>query len=107
VKTLVKVPSKIKIGALKANVGISDYIRVDDGYRGFFNQRTEELRLDTNLGGRSRDTVFLHEIVHMISINYESGLSEEDTSRVANGLFEFLYYNLGIELDWSDICETP
>ena len=73
-KTLVKVPSQIKIGALRANVGISDYIRVDDGYKGFFNQRTEELRLDTNLRGGSRDTVFLHEIVHMISINYESGL---------------------------------
>ena len=101
----VKVPKEIKIGALRADVGISDYIRVDDGYKGFFNQRTEELRLDINLTGGSRDTVFLHEIVHMISINSESGLSEEDTSRVANGFFEFLYYNLGIELDWSGIKE--
>jgi len=59
------------------------------------------------LGGRARDMTFLHEIVHMADINYESRLDESDVSRIANGLFEFLYYNLGIELDWSDICETP
>ena len=46
---------------------------------------------------------FLHEIIHMASINYEAGLNEEDVSRMANGLFEFLYYNLDIVLDWSEI----
>ncbi len=103
----VKVPSEIKIGALRAKVRMVSYIHADDNYRGLFNQRTEELQIDNQLGGRARDMTFLHEIVHMADINYEAGLNEGDVSRIANGLFEFLYRNLGIELDWSDISETP
>ena len=105
-RILAKIPSQIKIGALRANVKMVPYIHADDNYRGLFNQRTEELQVDNQLGGRARDMTFLHEIVHMASINYEAGLNEEDVSRMANGLFEFLYYNLDIVLDWSGIMET-
>ena len=105
VKTLVKVPSQIKIGALRANVSVVPYIHADDNFKGLFNQRTEQLQIDNQLGGRVRDTTFLHEVAHMIAINYEIGMNEEEISRTANGLFEFLYYNLGIELDWSEIEE--
>ncbi|KKK87133.1 hypothetical protein LCGC14_2756290 [marine sediment metagenome] len=106
-KILAKIPSQIKIGALRANVTIVPYIHADDNFRGLFNQRTEELQIDNQLGGRARDMTFLHEILHMIAINYELGENESDVSRLANGIFEFLYYGLGIELDWSDISGTP
>ncbi len=100
-----KIPNEIKIGALRAIVTVVPYIHADDNFRGLFNQRTEELQIDNQLGGRARDMTFLHEIVHMIAIDHEVEFDEHEISRVANGIFEFLYYNLGIELDWSDIQE--
>jgi len=98
----VRVPREVEIGALRASVGMAEHIRVDDGWQGSFNQRTEEILIDTSLGTRMRDMTFLHEIVHMVSINYEIGMGEDDISRMANGMLEFIT-KLGVELNWSEI----
>ena len=100
---IVEIPKIIKIGALKATLEIAPYAKCDDGYNGFFNQRTEVMGLDTTLGVGNRDRVLAHEITHMIDIDKECNLGEENISRIGNGWLEFLRDNLGIELDWSNI----
>jgi len=97
----VKVPKEIKIGTYKGFVKFREHIKVDDGYRGAYNQRTGELYIDPILL-MLRDRTLLHEVVHMISFNYECSWNEDDISRMANGLAEFLV-QLGIEFDWSEI----
>ena len=37
--------------------------------------------------------------------DYQVKSEDSDTTRMANGWGEFLFNNLGIELDWSDIEE--
>lgn len=101
----VKVPKELKIGVFSVKVGMKDYIRCDDGFKGTYNQRTGELYIDTQLRGEIRDSTFMHEVVHIIDHNYECGLSEENTSRIANGFVELLR-NLKMELDWSEIDEA-
>ena len=102
----IKVPKKIKIGSLVGDVKYKPYLRGDDGWKASYNQRTNALEIDTQLrGSASGDRSFLHEVVHMIDIDKECGLSEDNISRVANGVWEFLNRNLNIEFDWSEIKE--
>lgn len=99
----VKIPKKIKMGALMSKVKMSPLLRSDNGWRASLNQRTGVLEVDTELAGQIRDRSFYHEIVHKIDINYECGLNEENISRIANGLYEWEHDNLKIELSWEDI----
>lgn len=98
----VKLKRNFKIGSLEATLAYKDNIKLDDGWRGYYNQRTGEMHIDP-MGGITRDRTFSHEVIHMIDLNYECGLSEENISRLANGLDEFLKNVLGIEFDWSCI----
>jgi hypothetical protein len=98
----VKVPKTIKIGTVVGSVALMPYLKSDDSYKACYNRRTEDLLVDTELKGGLRDRSFLHEVVHMIDENYECGLGEDNTSRLANGFLELLG-QLGIELDWTEI----
>ena len=98
----IAIPNNITIGAFIAQVVIKDNLSGDDGYKGSYNQRTSELNIDSALFGEIRDRVFLHELMHVIALNYEVHLAEDDITRLANGLYEFLM-DAGIELDWCDI----
>ena len=45
------------------------YMKVDENWNGCFNQRTNLLGIDPVVG-ESKDRVFMHEIVHLIDLNY-------------------------------------
>lgn len=100
----IKIPKHFKIGATGADVGFQDNLKGDDGFNGTFNRRTEELMLDPKLSGHKLDKTFGHEVMEVIKENYNLEIAESDMSNIANGWLEFLY-QLGIELDWSDIKE--
>ena len=100
-KHRIKVPKRIKIGAHDYSVGYRQHMKLDDNWRGACNQRTGEILIDP-IGGDTINRSLLHEVVHLIDFNYECILSEENISRLAHGMVEFLE-NLGIELDWSGI----
>lgn len=99
----VKVPKQFKVGAFDATVHITPFLRSDDAWKACFNQRTGRIELDSELGEQMRDRSFLHELTHMIDLNYGCDLSEDNIDRIACGLYEILHNNLGIELDWSNI----
>ena len=98
----IKVPRKIKIGTFDCTLNYRENMKVDEDWRGSFNQRTGEIFIDRTCGV-GKDRVFLHELLHVVDKNYECGLDEITISRMANGFAEFLFNNLGIELDWSEI----
>ena len=101
----IKIPKEFKIGARSGIVAYQEYLRIDEGFDGTYNKRTEELKIDSQIGGRERDRVFGHELMEVIKANYELKTSEEDMSCIAKGWLEFLW-QLGIEFDWSDIKES-
>jgi len=98
----VKIPRHFKIGATSASVSLSENLKSDEGFAGSFNNRNNELRIDSQIGGEKRDKILGHEINEVIKENYELEVSERDMSCIANGWVEFLQ-QLGIEFDWHDI----
>lgn len=98
----VKVLKQFSVGATGARVELRQYLHSDEGFNGTYNRRTEELLIDSELIGGKRDKTFGHEVMEVIKENYNLGTSEDDMSNIANGWLEFLW-QLGIELDWSDI----
>ncbi len=98
----IKVPRGIKIGAFDYKVKFTNFLKSDEGWRASCNQRRALIEVDP-AGGDTINRSFLHEIIHLIDFSYECNLDEANTSRIANGLAEFLERNLNIELDWSDI----
>ncbi len=98
----VKIPKNIRVGSLTGRVEFKENLKVDDGWRGDYNQRTGILSIDPQCG-EGINATFLHEVIHLIDLNYECDLNEVNISRIANGVYEFLKYNLGIEFDWSEI----
>ena len=101
----VKIPRQFKIGATEAQVGFTKHLFSDDGFNGTFNKRTGELLIEAVLNGKKRDRTFGHELIEVIKENYDLGVSESDMTCIANGWLEFLW-QIGIELDWSEIKDV-
>ena len=53
-----------------------------------------------------RNQTLLHEVFHIISESFRCSLDEDTVERLANGMGEFLFDNLGIEFDWGDIKKS-
>ena len=103
----VKIPNKIKIGSREYRVLLEPRLVREQGNRGETRWDREEIALDSNLNLTQRSVSFIHECVHIIDEHAcgRANLSEELTSGLAEGLFQLLKDNLGIELDWSLIEE--
>ena len=102
----IKIPSSIKLGVYPYKIRFKPNLKVDEGFHGAIQRRTEEINIEPTISKPMRDVTLLHEVGHHIDLIYECGLSEENISRFANGMAEFLFNNLEIEFDWSDIKEA-
>ena len=102
----VKVPNQIKIAGRIYKVLLEARLVREQGNRGEVRWDREEIALDTNLNLNQRTVSFLHELVHIIDEHFccRSNISEEITSGLAEGLFQLLKDNFGIEFEWEDIC---
>ena len=101
----IKVPQVIRIGAYDYRVSYKLNLRVDDGYTGAINHREQVITIEPCYSAMGQNVSLLHEIFHLIDHVYQCHLDEENASRMAGGIAEFLFNNLNIELDWSDIEE--
>lgn len=99
----IKIPKQIKIGVHPYRVEFSKTLRADEGLSGIAQHRTQVIGIEDILPKSQTDVVFLHEIVHIISRHYNCNIDEADTDRIAQGMAELLFNNLGIEFDWSEI----
>ncbi len=103
----VKIPKQIKIGGRTYKLRLNDHLIRDEGNRGCVYWHTQIINLDSNMEQEPMSVSFLHELVHAIDEHYcgRTGLSEEATCGLSEGLYQFLKDNLGIEFDWSLIKE--
>lgn len=98
----VKIPQSVKIGNFNYKIKFTEHLKIDENWRGSCNQRTGLIEIDP-IGGDSMNRTFVHEVIHMIDFNYGCDLNEDTASRIAHGIAEFIFDNLGIELEWDDI----
>jgi len=101
----VKVPKKIKVGARTYAITFKENLLRDDGNRGCVYWHKQTVEISPILHKEQKDVTFLHECIHIIDEHMagRTGLSEEVTNSIAEGLYQLLKDNLGIEFDWRDI----
>ena len=99
----VKVPREIKSGPYPYSITLSPDLKLNEGCWGTTHYVRRVVRIDSGLPLIERNQTLLHEVLHVISSTYQCALDEDNVERIANGLSEFLFNNLGIELDWSGI----
>jgi CII-binding regulator of phage lambda lysogenization HflD len=101
----VKVPKQSKVGAREYKVLIENDLVQNQGNRGETRYHKQEIVLDSRLSQEQRIVTFIHERLHTIEEHFcgRVNLSEEIISGLAEGLYQFLKEDLGIEFDWSEI----
>ena len=104
----IKIPKEIKIAARNYKISMPVNLLRDEGNRGCVYWHKQIIEIAPNLSEEQIAVSFLHECVHVIDEHMagRGGISEEITSGLAEGLFQLLKDNLGIEFDWSLIKEN-
>ena len=105
----VKVPNKIKIAARTYDIVFRQELLRDEGNRGQVWWHKQLMELAPNLHPEQEVVSFLHECIHIIDEHMagRSNITEETTCSLAEGIYQLLKDNLGIELDLSDIHHKP
>ena len=102
----VKIPREIKLLTHTITVKFDPKAVYSAGTCGITKHIYKEIILDNyNLPKSELDQVFLHEYLHVVERHFAVKLDDNDIERISEGLANFLFNNLGIEFDWSDIQE--
>ena len=101
----VKIPREIKIAGRNYKIKFDEHLIRDEGNRGVVYWHTQEVKLLHETHPELMAVTFLHECIHIIDehMNGRGNLTEEQVCGIADGLFQLLKDNLGIEFDWSEI----
>ncbi len=102
-KMKIKIPREIKIGLYPYSVEAISQLKLNEGCWGVSNHVRRKIKIDSGLPLLERNQTLIHELIHVISESFRCSLDEDNAERLANGMGEFLFDNLGIEFDWSDI----
>lgn len=98
----VKVPPQIQIGGHSYKL-IFDKMVDHFDKTATLSERTQEIMLAPNLSSSTLAISLYHEVQHFIAHVWVCEISELIIESLAQGWFQFLNVDLGIELDWSDI----
>ena len=99
----VLIPNEIKSGPYPYEVKLTPDLKLNEGTWGSTHFVKRVVRVDAGLPLLERNQTLIHELLHVISSTYQCALDEDNIERIANGLSEFLFDNLGIEFDWSGL----
>lgn len=97
-----KVPNIIELGCHEVEV-LFDDAQEDKGWRGTYSNRTHKILLNPGIHPQHLRVTFLHELVHFICDVGDMSPSEQDISRLAEGLGDILFRCFGLEFDFSGI----
>lgn len=100
----IKIPKEIKILTHTYKIKFDAKELVSSGTGGLTRHLYQQIILDNKAYPPSElNQIFLHEVMHLIERHFCVRLEDVDTDRISEGLAEFLFNNLGIEFDWSNI----
>jgi hypothetical protein len=98
----VKIPKKIKIGGYDYKIVSNNTMDIDltsNGWVGSQSLMQQKIQLLSSLSGQSLTETFIHELLHAISITYDSNkLAEEDIGQLSMGMLQVLE-QLGIRFE--------
>ena|SRR5690348_12750085 len=87
-----RIPKKVKIGPYNYTVKWVERLQSDDleACYGLIRKTTQEILLDPSMQPDRAAVVFLHEVLHGLDDLAGLGLTEEQTTRLAPVLYDFL-----------------
>lgn len=100
--TVIKLPSTVKLGSHEYEV-LFDETQEDKDFRGTFSSRRHKVYLNPLLVHQQLRVTYLHELVHAICDVNSIGAPEQDVARIAEGVSEVLFRNLGMDFDFGDV----
>lgn len=98
----IKIPKEVMFGCLTYKIYL-DESQDDAEFSGSALHKKLEIRINPILPDIRKNLALIHEVVHAFTKIYVVDPSDRDVELLANGFSEFLFRNLDIELDWSDI----
>lgn len=99
---IVKIPKEVRIGSYTYKIWFDE--REDDSdFKGSSLHRRHEILLNPEIHPQHRRVTFIHEILHIINECYGISPPEGDITRLGEGIGQFLFSNLDIDFDFSDI----
>jgi len=99
----VKIPSEIRIATHPYDIVLNPHLHSEESRLGVCNHRAQRIEIETDQCSSDLTVSLIHEIIHVIGRTYNCDVSDPDVDRIAQGMAEFLFNNLGIEFDWQDI----
>ena len=91
-----KIPKEVKIGGIKYIIEISEH-KDDDLTEiknwGITSYANCKIRLNNDVNSQKIWQTLFHEILHIINIEYKTGLKEDNIERISNGFYAFLKDN--------------
>ena len=101
----VKVPKQIKIATHPCQIFFKSNLLIDENKFGYAHRRLQRICIEPSSPISVKNVTLLHEILHYIDDIYHINIDDNTIDRIAQGCAEFLFNNLDIELDWTDITE--
>lgn len=98
----IKVPPTIELGSHIYEV-LFDAAQEDREFRGTFSDRRHKILLNPELHPQQLRITYLHEVLHTLFNFIGVTPPETDVIRLAEGLGEVLFTNLGIDFDFSTV----
>jgi len=100
---IIKVPRKVKMASHTYGIKCDSRQSLSAGTCGLTRHIYQEIIMDPSWPLSQKNQTLLHEVMHLIERFWVVKLDDNDIDRIAEGLAVFLFDNLGIELDWSDV----
>jgi len=97
----IKVPQKTRSGLLVYKVVLNNILHWEEGSEGLCNHRTKQIDIDPC--SPFIDETFLHEKLEQINRAYALKMEHDLINTLSFAFAEFLWHDLGIEFDWSEI----
>jgi len=97
----IKVPSQIQFGSHTYKIFLKDIF--DDDSDGDALHLEQEILIRAKIPSSRKASVLIHEVIHIVSRVFPTQLGERDVDCLGEGLSQFLFSDLGIELGWSGI----
>ncbi len=100
----IKIPKIIKILTHNYTVRFDEKELASAGCSGLARHLYQDIILSNRIYPPSElNQVFLHEVIHTIERHFGIKIDDADVDRLSEGLCVFLFDNLGIGFDYSDI----
>lgn len=80
-----------------------DESQEDSQNRGTSNHIAQTIHIATSMHPEQQQVTLLHEAIHNVCMHLGISAPESDVVALAEGLGQFLFSDLGIELDWSNV----